>query len=125
MAFLAKSRDSEVPLSPGKPRLHEVVFEIFGRVPFRAKGINFQPGYLGLLLSTNMLKQRKTVDEDGALRWLSGLIAKKPENHPPWEKALLAAIPENCICAYEAPGSPENFTTYRNPDDAAFFKSLP
>ena len=52
------------------------------------KGQTFCGAWSGLFLSAKQMYSRDTADDDGAIRYLSGLIAKDPVNHPKWEKEL-------------------------------------
>ena len=75
------------------------------------KGQTFCAGWSGLFLSAKQMYSRVTADDDGAIRYLSGLIAKDPVNHPKWEKELHEKLAPLGVYSYETPGSPDNLTS--------------
>ena len=71
---------------------------------------------MGTLVSGRMLKDRCDVNGDKSLGWIRGLISQDPAKQPAFKDLLQARLPPGCVCSYESPTSPNNFTGFQHPD---------
>ena len=77
--------------------------EIYGGLDFSVRGMQFNMGCLGMLLSKRMLTSRADAENDKTLGWLSGLIANDASKHPPWEAQLRKDLPRGGRLHLRAP----------------------
>ena len=85
----------------------ELVLEVYTNIDIPEKEIN--GGFLICLIPVSQQKARDGVNGD--LRFMSGLISKKAENHPPWEEKLNSLLRAQGIYhEYIAPTNDNNYT---------------
>ena len=100
------------PKRAGKPPLQkDVSLCLVSGVHAVYKGENFVDAWTGLLLSAKQMTSRLQQDDDGAIRFLSGLIAKDPKNRPLWESELHQRLTKLGPYSYEPPNSQDNLTS--------------
>ena len=100
------------PKRAGKPPVKkDVSLCLVSGVQATFKGENFVDAWAGLLLSSRQMTSRLPQDDDGAIRFLSGLIAKDPKNRPGWESELHQQLSKLGQYSYEPPNSPDNLTS--------------
>ena len=88
-------------------RAVSLVLEVFTNIDLPEKQIN--DGFLICLLPASQRQARDELNSD--LRFMSGMISKKPENHPPWEERLNAVLTDQGIYhEYIAPTNDNNYT---------------
>ena len=75
------------------------------------KGEAFADAWASLMLSEKQFYGRLNTDDDGAVRWLSGMISSNPVNRPPWLSQLNEALTPLGKYSYETPSSAENMTS--------------
>ena len=71
---------------------------------------------MGNVVSGRMLKDPRDVNNDRSLGWLRGLISLDPTKQPAFKDLLQTSVPPGCVCSYEGPSSPNNFTGFQHPD---------
>ena len=85
----------------------ELVLEVYTNIDIPEKEIN--GGFLICLIPVSQQKARDGVNGD--LRFMSGMISKKLENHPAWEESLNARLGnEGIYHEYIAPSNDNNYT---------------
>ena len=101
--------------SPSKARkvdsnakVQAMVLEICFDVNVEAKGLLFEGGIVGALADADEIVSRP--DSKNAVRWLSGLISKTPENVPQWAASFHEGLPQNIVAEYMSPSHPDNPT---------------
>ena len=62
-------------------------------------------------MSEKQFYGRMPADDDGAVRWLSGLISNNPANRPEWTTALHEALTPLGKFSYEIPTSSDNMSS--------------
>ena len=81
------------PQRVGKPTTPKnVVIVVSPNITTQFKGDQYTDGWAASLMSEKQFYGRKPADDDGAVRWLSGLISAKMENRPEWTTALHEAL---------------------------------
>ena len=97
------------------------MLEVFTKIDLPDKQIN--DGFLICLIPASQRQARDELNND--LRFMSGLISKKRENHPVWEDRLNAVLADEGIYhEYIAPTNENNYTRRSCVIDGEF-KSAP
>ena len=118
MALLARRAANGARVNSDKMNVKEVVIEVYSGMDVTVKAIRFQRARMGQVVSKKMLENRREVQNDNRLGWLRGLISSDPAKQPAFRQRLMESVPVGCICSYESPNSPNNFTSFQHPDGA-------
>ena len=118
MALLARRAANGARVNSDKMNVKEVVIEVYSGMDVTVKAIRFQRASMGQVVSKKMLENRREVQNDNRLGWLRGLISLDPAKQPAFRQRLMESVPVGCICSYESPNSPNNFTSFQHPDGA-------
>ena len=118
MAMMARRGAQGGRVNSDRMSVKEVVIEVYSGMDVTVKGVRFPKGRMGQVISKKMLKDRRDVQNDNRLGWLRGLISSDPSKQPAFKQRLMDSIPSGCICTYESPSSPNNFTSFQHPDGA-------
>ena len=112
MSTVLRSTSSGASLfaESGVPHCRHVTIQLYCGVPLLYKNKEFVSGCVAVVLPTEQCKTRANRERDTTMRVWTGLISRKPDNHPSWEGRLLRAVPEDSVLAIETPNSPENLS---------------
>ena len=100
------------PQRAGKPVTPKnVVVVVSPNVTTSFKGDQYSDAWAGLMMSEKQFYGRMPADDDGAVRWLSGLISNNPVNRPEWTTTLHEALTPLGKFSYEIPTSVDNMSS--------------
>ena len=100
------------PQRVGRPATPKnVVLVVSPDITAQCKGEQFTDAWAALLMSEKQFYGRMAADDDGAVRWLSGLISSTPANRPEWTTALHEALTPLGKYSYEIPTSADNMSS--------------
>ena len=100
------------PQRVGRPATPKnVVLVVSPDITAQCKGEQFTDAWAALLMSEKQFYGRMAADDDGAVRWLSGLISSTPANRPEWTTALHEALTPLGKYSYEIPSSADNMSS--------------
>ena len=111
MAFLAASANV---VSPGKvEHAKEVVVEIYDNVSYTLDSMAVSGGTLSITFPLRLAEvNRINAADDGALKFLGGLVSTKPANYPHFAQAMFQAVPVDGVLKYTPPSHKENYTAW-------------
>ena len=93
----------------------KVVLVVSPGIQASFKGKAFSDAWASLMLSEKQFYGRLSADDDGAVRWMSGMISSNPTNRPQWLPELNEALTPLGKYSYETPNSFENMSYLGKP----------
>ena len=103
--LLRSARFGSSQLKVSTPVRRNLTIQLYCGVTLSYQGRNFESACVAIMLPSDQCKNRSNYETDSTMRFMSGLISDKPENHPQWEKRLFAFVSPDCAVGYERPGS--------------------